>query len=370
MREYARHVEGLGATGDGQPVWGAQNSKERVAHGARRRDSNRSRIPALRQRPHRAHQPRRRQRTPIGTEPPPTWRSKKHPDAGARVVGRFPARLEVATALARDESSPTGAPSSPTPSTSCATHRSSAASSSSDPSRRSARRTASRLGTTPTPAASIGTRSPPTRKTIVETEARSSPVTQRPKTRSPTSAIFSCGTSRRAGRGGLEHRDSRRSWPSRARFRPAAGYLDVLSLIAHEFFHLWNVKRIGPAGLFPYRYEQENYTRMLWWFEGATSYYDWRTLRLAKLCTAAEYLNHLAEEIARLEDTPGAARSFARRSVFRCVDQGLSARRKLAQQHGQLLPKGRDRLVRSSISTLRHRTEGRVSSRRRDPTHL
>src|SRR5262249_11187014 len=43
-----------------------------------------------------------------------------------------------------------------------------------------------------------------------------------------------------------------------------------------------------------------------WWFEGATSYYDWRTLRLAKLCTAAEYLTHLAEEIVRLEDTPGA----------------------------------------------------------------
>jgi predicted metalloprotease with PDZ domain len=80
----------------------------------------------------------------------------------------------------------------------------------------------------------------------------------------------------------------------------------VLSLIAHEFFHLWNVKRIRPAGLVPYRYEEENYTRLLWWFEGSTSYYDWRTLRLAKLCTAAEYLNHLAEEIARLEDTPGA----------------------------------------------------------------
>jgi predicted metalloprotease with PDZ domain len=90
-------------------------------------------------------------------------------------------------------------------------------------------------------------------------------------------------------------------------FQNRSGYLDVLSLIAHEFFHLWNVKRIRPAGLFPYRYEQENYTRMLWWFEGATSYYDWRSVRLAKLCTASEYLHHLAEEIARLEDTPGAA---------------------------------------------------------------
>ena len=91
-----------------------------------------------------------------------------------------------------------------------------------------------------------------------------------------------------------------------ASFQTRSGYLDVLSLIAHEFFHLWNVKRIRPAGLVPLRYEEENYTRLLWWFEGATSYYDWRTLAISKLCTPAEYLNHLAEEIARLEDTPGA----------------------------------------------------------------
>jgi predicted metalloprotease with PDZ domain len=88
-------------------------------------------------------------------------------------------------------------------------------------------------------------------------------------------------------------------------FDDRKGYLDVLSLIAHEFFHLWNVKRIRPAGLFPYRYEEENYTRLLWWFEGATSYYDWRVVRVSGLCTVDEYLEHLGEEIARLEDIPG-----------------------------------------------------------------
>jgi predicted metalloprotease with PDZ domain len=108
------------------------------------------------------------------------------------------------------------------------------------------------------------------------------------------------------GRGGLEHRDSTTLLAKPSSFQTRSGYLDILSLIAHEFFHLWNVKRIRPGGLFPYRYEQENHTRMLWWFEGATSYYDWRSVRLAKLCTAGEYLNHLAEEIARLQDTPGA----------------------------------------------------------------
>jgi predicted metalloprotease with PDZ domain len=108
------------------------------------------------------------------------------------------------------------------------------------------------------------------------------------------------------GRGGLEHRDSTTLLAKPSSFQTRSGYLDILSLIAHEFFHLWNVKRIRPEGLFPYRYEQENHTRMLWWFEGATSYYDWRSVRLAKLCTASEYLNHLADEIARLQDTPGA----------------------------------------------------------------
>jgi predicted metalloprotease with PDZ domain len=88
-------------------------------------------------------------------------------------------------------------------------------------------------------------------------------------------------------------------------FTSRSGYLDVLSLIAHEFFHLWNVKRIRPEGLTPYRYQEENYTRLLWWFEGATSYYDWRVLRLANLCTASEYLGHLADRMGRLLDTPG-----------------------------------------------------------------
>lgn len=106
-------------------------------------------------------------------------------------------------------------------------------------------------------------------------------------------------------RGGLEHRASTTLCVQPNLFDDRKGYLDVLSLVAHEFFHLWNVKRIRPAGLFPYRYEEENYTRLLWWFEGATSYYDWRVVRVSGLCTVDEYLEHLGEEIGRLEDTPG-----------------------------------------------------------------
>ncbi|HSY24885.1 MAG TPA: PDZ domain-containing protein, partial [Polyangiaceae bacterium] len=107
------------------------------------------------------------------------------------------------------------------------------------------------------------------------------------------------------GRGGLEHRSSAALIAPRTSFATREAYLDLLSLVAHEMFHAWNVKRIRPAGLSPYRYGQECLTRLLWWFEGGTSYYDWRTLVLSRLCTVEEYLEHLAAEISYLEQTPG-----------------------------------------------------------------
>jgi predicted metalloprotease with PDZ domain len=110
---------------------------------------------------------------------------------------------------------------------------------------------------------------------------------------------------RAQGRGGLEHRSSAALIASPSAFATREAYLDLLSLVAHEIFHAWNIKRIRPAGLVPYRYDQECYTRLLWWFEGATSYYDWRCLALARLCTVDEYLDHLAGEIAYLDQTPG-----------------------------------------------------------------
>ena len=106
-------------------------------------------------------------------------------------------------------------------------------------------------------------------------------------------------------RGGLEHRASAALIATPASFVSRAGYLDLLSLVAHEVFHAWNVKRIRPAGLTPYRYQEECYTRLLWWFEGATSYFDWRVLALSGCCTVEEYLDHLAGELAYLDATPG-----------------------------------------------------------------
>jgi predicted metalloprotease with PDZ domain len=106
-------------------------------------------------------------------------------------------------------------------------------------------------------------------------------------------------------RGGLEHRASAALIASPGAFATRDSYLDLLSLVAHEVFHAWNIKRIRPAALTPYRYQEESYTRLLWWFEGATSYYDWRVLALTKVCTVEEYLDHLASEVAYLDGTPG-----------------------------------------------------------------
>jgi len=106
-------------------------------------------------------------------------------------------------------------------------------------------------------------------------------------------------------RGGLEHRDSAVITLTATAFDDRAAILDSLSLIAHEVLHAWNVKRIRPAALTPYDYEREQYTRALWWFEGGTSYFDFRFLRLAGVCTDTEWLDHLGHQIGRLEDTPG-----------------------------------------------------------------
>jgi predicted metalloprotease with PDZ domain len=117
-------------------------------------------------------------------------------------------------------------------------------------------------------------------------------------------------------RGGLEHRSSCALTVPASSFDDRKSYLDVLSLVAHEYLHLWNVKRIRPAGLTPYRYEEENYTKLLWWFEGATSYFDWRILRLSGIASSEEYLEHLADEIGRLEDTPGRMQQSASEASF------------------------------------------------------
>jgi len=83
------------------------------------------------------------------------------------------------------------------------------------------------------------------------------------------------------------------------------GFDHMLAITSHEFFHLWNVKRIMPAAFVPYDYSRETPTRLLWAMEGITSYYGELTLVRAGLWDEERYLKHLKSEIEQLENAPG-----------------------------------------------------------------
>ena len=105
------------------------------------------------------------------------------------------------------------------------------------------------------------------------------------------------------GYGGLEHRAStalicaRADLPVLGQSAMSEGYRTFLGLCSHEYFHTWNVKRIKPAVFAPYDLQQENYTPLLWLFEGFTSYYDDLTLLRTGLIDAPAYLGLLAKTI-------------------------------------------------------------------------
>ncbi len=106
------------------------------------------------------------------------------------------------------------------------------------------------------------------------------------------------------GQGGLEHKSS--CVLSVNRWTYAGNqYVDFLNLVAHEYFHLWNVKRIRPIELGPFNYDQENYTSLLWVMEGFTSYYDELILRRTGFYTEEQFLAKLQSSINYVEGTPG-----------------------------------------------------------------
>lgn len=108
-----------------------------------------------------------------------------------------------------------------------------------------------------------------------------------------------------SGFGGLEHKYGCSLIFPRLGFRAKEQYHRFMQLVAHEFFHLWNVKRIRPKALEVFNYEQENYTSCLWFCEGATSYYDLVIPRRAGIYDAKTFLENLGKEITRLQTTPG-----------------------------------------------------------------
>jgi predicted metalloprotease with PDZ domain len=107
------------------------------------------------------------------------------------------------------------------------------------------------------------------------------------------------------GYGGLEHRQSCSLIFSRNGFKKRESYENFLTLVAHEFFHLWNVKRLRPKELETFDYDGENYTPSLWFSEGATSFYDNLIPLRAGLYDAKTYLNNLSKTITRFLTTPG-----------------------------------------------------------------
>lgn len=107
------------------------------------------------------------------------------------------------------------------------------------------------------------------------------------------------------GGGGLEHLNSTALQWNRFGFKPQTRYNGFLSLVAHEYFHLWNVKRIRPDALGPFDYENENYTKLLWVAEGGTAYYESLLLRRAGLISDKELLDARANTIEQLQNRQG-----------------------------------------------------------------
>lgn len=105
--------------------------------------------------------------------------------------------------------------------------------------------------------------------------------------------------------GGLEHDNSCVLMTSRWAQKQKSKYIDWLSLVSHEFFHTWNVRRLRPRALQSYDYNAEQYTRELWVAEGITSYYDNLFVVRAGLCTPSEYLERLSKDIQTVENAPG-----------------------------------------------------------------
>jgi predicted metalloprotease with PDZ domain len=105
--------------------------------------------------------------------------------------------------------------------------------------------------------------------------------------------------------GGLEHRNSTVLMTSRWATRTRRAYLSWLELASHEFFHVWNVKRLRPVELGPFDYENEVHTRSLWMAEGVTDYFADLLVHRAGLSTRDEYLDSLSNKIEELQTTPG-----------------------------------------------------------------
>jgi predicted metalloprotease with PDZ domain len=124
------------------------------------------------------------------------------------------------------------------------------------------------------------------------------------------------------GYGGLEHRNStslmisRRDLPAKTMQEVSKGYRKLLGLCSHEYFHLWNVKRITPGVFLKQGMQEEVYTRQLWVFEGITSYYDDLMLLRSGVIQRKDYFELLAETVTRVMRGSGRKKQTLEESSF------------------------------------------------------
>ena len=124
------------------------------------------------------------------------------------------------------------------------------------------------------------------------------------------------------GYGGLEHRAStallcsRNDLPVTGKAEMSDGYRTFLGLCSHEYFHTWHVKRIKPAAFVPYDLQQENYTPLLWLFEGFTSYYDDLMLARSGVIVVADYLKQVERTLNNVLRSSGRFRQSVADASF------------------------------------------------------
>jgi predicted metalloprotease with PDZ domain len=160
--------------------------------------------------------------------------------------------------------------------------------------------------------------------------------------------------------GGLEHARSTVCVLSRTIFRPAEAYRHFLSVSSHEYFHLYNVKRIRPKVLGPFDYTREVYTRLLWWMEGTTDYFSDLVLRRAGLLTPAKYLDGLAHQVQDLLETPGRRHQSLEEASFLAWIDYYQPFEETPNQSVSYYIKGH--VVSCCLDLeIRHRTENRLS---------
>lgn len=172
--------------------------------------------------------------------------------------------------------------------------------------------------------------------------------------------FYHLADSRSPGSAGLEHKNSTAIVVGRSAFRPDDEYRKVLSVTSHEYFHLYNVKRIRPRVLGPFDYTRENYTHLLWAMEGSTDYFGTLLLLRAGLLPAPKYLDEVAKSVQRYQTTPG-------RKVASLEELSLNAWIDLYQPYEETPNRSVSYYLKGALVTLcldlevRHRTEGASS---------